>query len=49
VTLQSDSILADVEDLVKIEHGALRLGAETGVRGRLNSVAHAPAPVGYGG
>ena len=49
MALQSDSVFADVDDLVKIEHRARGLGSETGVRGRLNSVPHAPAPVGYGG
>jgi len=45
VALDGHTVFADVYDLVEIEHRALRLGGETCVSRRLNSVPHAPSTI----
>jgi hypothetical protein len=43
--LHSDSDLADVEDLVQIEHRALRSAAESGISGHVHFMAHATTTI----
>ena len=45
VALDRNAILAHVDDLVQIEHRALRFGSKTRVGGRLNLVSHTLATI----
>ena len=47
VALNGHAVFADVDDLVEIEHGVLRFAGENGIGGRLNSMSHAAATVGW--
>src|SRR6478736_1881464 len=47
VALNSNTVFADVYDLVKIEHRAFGFRRKGGIRWRLNLMPHTPATVGW--